>query len=252
VDIARTERVGFADVFWPMLMAARETEAKYGTNFALSGKDGVHPGWAGHVVMAYEFLHAFGLDGEVGTFTVDMTSGKAKVSPGHELLGFKDGTLRIRSHRYPFCIGEGDPAKDDNIRAGTMLVPFNPELNRFMLVVKRPKAASYRVTWGAESKSFSAEQLMQGINLAVAFGDNPFSNAFKAVDEAVAAKQAYETKEIKQTLRSPEAKADMEATVKQAEKLREPLVAAVKAAFVPVTHSISIVAESSERDEVGR
>jgi len=31
--------------------------------------------------------------------------------------------------------------------------------------------------------------------------------------------------------------------VKLAEKQREPLVAAVKAAFVPVTHSIKIVAE---------
>jgi len=243
VEIAKAEKVEFADVFWPMLVEAHESQSKYGPDFALAGKDGVHPNWAGHLVMAYAFLHEFGLDGEVGTFTVDLTSGKAKVSPGHELLGFKDGTMQIRSHRYPFCIGEGDPSKDDNIRAGTMLVPFDRELNRLMLVVKRPKAKSYLVTWGAESKSFSAEKLLRGINLAEEFGNNPFSDAFKRVDEAVAAKQAFETTEIKDTFRSANAKADMEATVKAAEQQREPLAAAVKTAFVPVTHSIKIVVE---------
>jgi hypothetical protein len=195
------------------------------------------------VVMAYAFLHSFGLDGEIGTFTVDLNSGKAKVSSGHQLLTSKPGEWTIKSHRYPFCIGDGDPAKDDNIRSGTMLVPFNQELNRLMLVVKHAKGKSYKVTWGEETKSFSGEQLTKGINLAVEFGTNPFSAAFQNVDEAVAAKEADETKEIKKGFRSPEAKADMEGTVKQLEQERAPLVAAVKTAFAPVTHTIRIVAE---------
>jgi len=99
------------------------------------------------------------------------------------------------------------------------------------------------VTWGAESKSFSAEQLLKGINLAEEFGNNPFSDAFKRVDEAVAAKQAFETTEIKKKFHSKDPTADMEVIVKEQEKQREPLVAAVKAAFVPVTHTIKIVAE---------
>jgi len=241
--IATDEKVGFADVFWPMLVESHEMQEKYGTNYTVAGKDGVHPDWAGHVLMAYAFLHSFGLDGDIGTFTVDLKSNKAKVSPGHELLGFKDGELTIKSHRYPFCIGEGDPAKDNNIHAGTMLVPFNQELNRLMLVVKHPRAKSYKVTWGDESKSFSAEQLTKGINLAEEFGNNPFSEAFNRVDNAVGIKQAYETREIKETFRGADARADMEATVAKAEQQREPLVAAIKAAFVPVTHTIKIVAE---------
>ena len=60
---------------------------------------------------------------------------------------------------------------------------------------------------------------------------------------AVAAKQAYETTQIKQTFRSPEAKADMEGVAAKTEKEREPLVAAIKVAFVPVTHTIKISAE---------
>ena len=243
IDIASKEKVGFADVFWPMLVAEEQAHMQYGTNYSLCGKDGVHPDWAGHLVMAYAFLHAFGLSGDIGTFTVDLKSGKAQVSAGHDLGGFKDGELTVTSHRYPFCIGDGDVTKHDNIRSGTMFVPFNEELNRLMLVVKHTKAKSYKVTWSGGTKSFSAEQLTKGINLAEEFPVNPFTEAFKKVDDAVAAKQAFETDEIKKTFRSAEAKADMEGTVAAAEQEREPLVAAVKTAFVPVTHTIKIVAE---------
>jgi hypothetical protein len=193
--------------------------------------------------MAYAFLHSFHLEGDIGTFTVDLGSNKAKVSAGHELLGFNNGELQIKSHKYPFCIGDGDPSKDDNIRSGTMLVPFNQELNRMILAVKHPKAMSYKVTWGEETKTFTAAQLAKGINLAEEFPRNPFSDAFKRVDEAVNAKQVYETKQIKEIFHGAAAKADMEGAVARTEKERELLVAAIKEAFVPVTHTIKIVAE---------
>jgi hypothetical protein len=242
VEIAKKEKVRFADVFWPMLEAEHVAREKLGDDFHVAGKDGVHPGWAGHLVMAYSFLKSFGLDGEIGTFTVDLKSDEAEASKGHEVVSFKDGELKIKSTRYPFC-ATGDPTKDDNIRAGMGLVPFNKDLNRLMLVVKRGKAEKYKINWGGETKSFTAEQLGRGVNLPDEFQSNPFSEAFAKVDEAVAAKQAYETTQIKQTFRSPEAKADMEGVAAKTEKEREPLVAAIKAAFVPVTHTIKISAE---------
>jgi lysophospholipase L1-like esterase len=240
IDIAKKEKIGFADVFWPMLTAGYNAREKYGADYAIAGKDGVHPGWAGHVVMAYAFLRSFGLDGDIGTFTVDMRSGKASVSSGHQLISYKNGELVVKSHRYPFCIGEGDPANDNTIRSGMTLVPFNDDLNRLLLVVKHPQAKTYNVSWGVETKSFSVEQLEAGLNLAAEFGVNPFSDAFNQVDQAVAAKQKFETREIKDMFHGDEGKADMEGTVARAEKERAPLVAAVKAAFVPVTHTIKI------------
>jgi len=63
------------------------------------------------------------------------------------------------------------------------------------------------------------------------------------VSAAVGAKQNFETKQIKQEFRSPEAKADMEAVAAKTEQERAPLVAAIKSAFVPVTHAIKITAE---------
>jgi hypothetical protein len=241
IQIAREEKTDYADVFVPMLEAAHEAQAKYGEDFRICGKDGVHPGWAGHLVMAYAFLHSFGLDGDIGTFTVDMRSQAAKISPGHDLVGFKDGKLTITSHRYPFCIGDGDPGKDDNIRAGTMLVPFNDELNRFVLVVKNPRGRECKITWGGQTKMFFSSQLSKGINLAEEFPVNPFSDAFKKVDEAVAAKQSYETKQIKNIFHGEQGKADMEGAVASTEKERAELVAKIHEAFVPVTHTITIV-----------
>lgn len=242
VDIAAAEKAGFADVFWPMLKAGFHGRQKYGTNYAVAGKDGVHPGWAGQLVMAYAFLKSFGLNGEIGTITLDLNSGKARASKGHELAGVKKGEIQIKSFRYPFC-ASGDVASDSSLRSAMTLVPFNQELNRFVLMTKKGRANRYKVTWGAETKTYSAEQLAKGVNLAEDFPVNPFSEAFAAVDKAVAAKQSYETKQIKQVFRSPEAKADMEAVVAKTEAERAPLVAAIKTAFAPVTHTIRVEAE---------
>jgi hypothetical protein len=109
-----------------------------------------------------------------------------------------------------------------------------------MLRVKGGKAKSYQITWGAVSRNYSAGQLTRGVNLAADFEVNAFSDAFAAVDEAVARKQAYETKQVKELFHGKEGKADMEKTVADSEQERAALVAAIKAAFVPVTHTITI------------
>ena len=242
IDIARKAGVGFADVFWPMLTAGYAAQQQHGADYAIAGKDGVHPGWAGSFVMAYAFLRAFGLDGEIGTITYDADSKQVSVSKGHEVLGVKDGAVQIKSSRYPFC-ATGEVSKDTSIRSAMSLVPFNQELNRFVLVVKNGRAANYRVAWGEESRTYPANQLTKGVNLADEFVTNPFSAAFDKVDKAVAAKQEYETRQIKVMFHGPEFEADAESVEKLTEHVRAPLVAAIKKAFVPVTHTLRVTAE---------
>ena len=257
IKIAEEEHVGFADVFWPMLTAEVAAQKEYDPKYAIAGGDGVHPGWAGHTVMAYAFLKAMGLQGDIGTFTVDVKKSEMTVSPDHTVVSAKDGEFTITSSRYPFCAcvpsaqavasyptcEKDNPTKDNSIRSAMTLVRFNQDLNRLTLKAKNVKTGtSYKVTWGSESQTFTAYQLSRGINLAAEFSCNPFCEAFAKVDAAVAAKQAYETKQIKQAFRTPEAKTDMEGVAAQTEKEREPLAAAIRAAFVPVTHTITIVA----------
>jgi|ERR1051326_872908 lysophospholipase L1-like esterase len=257
IELAEKEKVRFADVFWPMMVAGAEARKNYSPDYAISGKDGVHPGWAGHTVMAYAFLKAFGLDGEIGKLTVDLKSNKMKPSEGHEVISQKNGEFQIKSTRYPFCAcvpetngpptypvcANDDLKKDTSIHSGMTLIPFNQELNRFILVAKNGKAGKYRLEWSNESKVFTSEQLAQGINLAAEFTSNPFCEAFSKVDSAVAAKQAYETTQIKKLFRSPGAKIDMEGVAAESEKERAPLAEAIHAAFVPVTHTIKIIPE---------
>jgi hypothetical protein len=254
IEIAGSEHVGFADVFWPMMLAGQTARNEYGTNYAIAGKDGVHPAWAGHTVMTYAFLKGLGLKGDIGMFTVDLKRGKLKTSKGHRVVSSLGNEFTITSSRYPFCAcvesneahdpypvcANDDPASDNSVRSAMTLIPFNQELNRLMLVARGAKAPSYRVTWGSQTKTFSGDQLTKGINLAQEFSSNPFCAAFAKVDAAVAAKQEFETKQIKEAFRSPEAKGDMEAVAARTERERAPLAEAVKTAFAPVTHSIRI------------
>ncbi len=264
ITVAQKYRTGFADVFWPMLTAGFEGQKQFGTNFFIGGNDGVHPGWAGQLVMAYAFLKSFGLDGDVGRITVEMDNMLARGTPGHSLKNRRYSEFTFESRRYPFCAAM-DTNKIDTIRAGMALVPFNQDLNRLMLEVRNMKAKNYTVKWDGYARVFSAERLAKGINLAEEFDVNPFSQAFAKVDAAVAAKQAYETKQVKQifhelikgkfnteedikdeeikqlfALKTADGKLDGEKIIAETEKKRTQLADAIKAAFVPVTHVIAV------------
>jgi lysophospholipase L1-like esterase len=239
IALAAEKGVGFADVFWPMFVGGFEAQKQYGTDFAIAGKDGVHPDWAGQTVMAYAFLKALGLDGNLGTFTVDLGTGTATATGGHAVDSFKDGTLTVTSRRYPFC-ATGDAGKDNSIRAAMGLVPFNQDLNRLTLVAKGAPAGGCKVTWGDTTRTYTASQLASGVNLAADFAVNPFSETFAKVDNAVAAKQAYETRQVKMLFHGDEGKVDMPGTVELTERVRKKFADALPVPLPPVAHTIRI------------
>ena len=243
VQIAEQEKVSFADVFWPMITQDCAAKAKYGPDYCVPGKDGVHPGWAGQVVMAYAFLKGLGVQGDIGTYTIDLGTKTATASTGHQVLSFADNQLEVKSSRYPFCIPAADTTKDDTLASGMTLVPFQQDLNRLVLKVTHAPAERYKVTWGAETHSFTRAQLETGINLAAEFVNNPFVESFNRVDQAVAAKQNYETRQIKMLFHGEEGHAAMEDTVALTEKVRTPLANNIRAALTPVQHKLVLAAE---------
>jgi hypothetical protein len=130
-------------------------------------------------------------------------------------------------------------------------VPFNQELNRFMLTVSNTTAAKYRVDWGDQTREFTAEQLNRGVNLAGEFMLNPFSAKFAMVDAAVSAKQEFETRQIK-TIFRPGGKLD--APMDQVTALTDKMLADterqhaalenyIHAAYSPVTYTLKVTAE---------
>jgi len=240
IEVAQAEQVAFADVYWPMLVKGHESRAKYGEGFKLEGNDGVHPGWAGHVMMATAYLEGLGLRGDVGQVNVDLVAGKATSREGQRIVKYENGVVSLRSFRLPFSFEPGDVTKDNTIAAGVALADFQAKLNRLTLKVAGAKTAQVKVTWGETAKIFTAAQLAKGVNLAAEFPQNPTSPAFAKIWQAVGDKQAYETKQIKTIFRSPEAKKDMEAVVKSSQVEFDRLAAALKAVVKPVDSTIKV------------
>lgn len=261
IEISQQEHVAFADVFWPMISASVRGPQLYGTNYAIPGGDGVHPNWAGHAIMAYAFLKALGVQGDIASFTADLRANTLSVSAGHKLLSAKDGAFEIRSTRYAFCSGAplglaanwyptagyDNITNNDNLRSGMTLVPFNQDLNRFMLTVTNATAGQYRVTWGDQSKTFTGAQLTAGVNLAAEFVLNPFSTRFALIDAAVSAKQDFETRQVKVLFRGPGDKPTMEQiaahtdqVLADTERQHAALEAVIRTAYAPVTYTLKI------------
>jgi GDSL-like Lipase/Acylhydrolase family len=263
IEISQQQQVAFADVFWPMISASVLGPQLYGTNYAIPGGDGVHPNWAGHAIMAYAFLKALGVKGDIANFTVDLQTSKMSVSAGHKLLSAKNGEFVIRSSRYAFCSGApmglaanwyptsgyDNITNNDSLRSGLTLVPFDQDLNRFMLSVTNASAKQYRVSWGDQSKTFTGAQLTAGVNLAAEFVLNPFSTRFALIDAAVSAKQDFETRQVKVFFRGFGEKPTMkqisvqtDQVLADTERQHAALDAVIRSAYAPVTYTLKIIA----------
>ncbi|HAK96640.1 MAG TPA: hypothetical protein DCM87_17015 [Planctomycetes bacterium] len=248
-DIAREAGLPFANVHDHMMLAQLRAKPVLGEAYDVCGGDGFHPHPNGHIVMAYAFLKAMGLDGTVGAITVDMQGG-ATASGGHTVLSAAKGAVELRSVNYPFCFF-GDEKSPSATQSILPFVPFNEDLNRLTLVVTNLAGDSAKVTWGAASKVFPRARLEKGINLAAEFLDNPFSEPFRKIDALVAKKQEYETAMIKEAVTRfrwiRTALGDDAEGGKALDALRDKLFARqralheeVRAAIAPVTHTLAI------------
>ncbi|MCA9193865.1 MAG: DUF1080 domain-containing protein [Planctomycetales bacterium] len=185
-----------ADVFGAMNQTMLAAKSALGENYPVAGGDGVHPGPNGHLVMAYAFLKAMGVDGDLGTITVDLAANTTHTTGGHQVLGIKNGELELKSNRYPFCFSGG--VNDANGTQSILpFVSFNQDLNRFILKVEGLTTTHAEVKFGVTTRTYRREQLANGINLAAEFLDNPFVAEFNRVLNAVGDKQAAETAAIK-------------------------------------------------------
>jgi len=246
-EVAEEEGVAFADVHSVMMDVMVKSKAKYGPAYPLGGRDGVHPPPAGHLVMAYAFLKALGVNGDIGTITVDLAAGKAEATDGHQVVAVDGNQVRLVSTRYPFCFS-GNP-EDPSATSGVIeFFPFNEDLNRFRLVVTGAGDGDVRVTWGQTTKQFKAADLAKGINLAEEFIDNPFSRPFLEVMQAARRQQNAETELIKQIMfstrrakqRLPERAAVLDEIRAELVKAHEPVRAETAATVKPVEHTIII------------
>lgn len=251
-SLAAAEGCRFADVHAAMIDAMRKANEARGPKYDVCGGDGFHPGPNGQLLMAYAFLKGLGVDGGIGTITID-SQGAAAATPGQAVRATKHDAGRtvveLASTRWPFCF-EGDGASSASTRSILPFVPFNDDLNRYVVKVANLTSPRAKVTWGGESKEFSREQLEKGVNLAAEFAKTPFDEPFAALAAAVAEKQAYETFMIKQVVTDfrqipgiaddPEAQAAAKLLGDRLMRRWRDLEKKVRERLVPVEHTITI------------
>jgi lysophospholipase L1-like esterase len=254
-QLAAEKNLRFADVHAAMIDAMRKANDARGPQYDVCGGDGFHPGPNGQLLMAYAFLRGLGVDGGIAEIDVDAqgaaatraTTGQTVAANGATTGG--QVTLEIESRRWPFCF-EGDGTSSSSTRSILPFVPFNDDLNRYVLKVRNLESPRAKVTWGTEAKEFTREQLEKGINLAAEFSRTPFDEPFAALSAAVADKQAYETMMIKQIVtdfqkipgigNDAEAQAAVKVLNDRLMRRWTELEAKVRERLVPVKHSITI------------
>ena len=171
-DVAMKQHARFADVHAVTMATMAKFKAAHGEKAPfINNNDGVHPALEGQLCMVYAYLKGLGCDGSIGTITIDLANDQATATPGQKIISMKQGTVEIETTRFPFCF----QPEAANILA---LLPFNQELNRYLLVVKGLGGAGAKVTWGQASRRFTAQELAKGINLAAEFPVNPICELF--------------------------------------------------------------------------
>lgn len=253
--LAAEKNLRFADVHAAMIDAMRKANETRGPKYDVCGGDGFHPGPNGQLLMAYAFLKGLGVDGGIAEIDVDAKAAAGTRATAGQTVATAGATtngriaLEIESRRWPFCF-EGDGTSSASTRSILPFVPFNDELNRYVLKVSHLESPRVNVTWGGESKEFSREQLEKGVNLAAEFGRTPFDEPFAALAAAVAEKQAYETTMIKQIITDfrqipgigddVEAQAAVKVLNDRLMRRWKQLEAKVRERLVPVKHAITI------------
>jgi len=212
-------------------------EKAYGPKYTF----GIHVTPNGALMLAHEILKSLACDGNIGAIDIDM-KGEAHASAGHAVVSFSSGALVLDSSKYPFCYNY-DPANSQGPNSLDSILPYLPfsqELNRFVLKVTNLGAPSANVTWGDETKTFTSEQLAQGINLAEQFDHTPFDTTFAKVMAAIVNKQDFENYMIKGTSNyfGNDNGGNVDTNMIAVEEQKD---AAVKALLVPVRHTIVII-----------
>jgi hypothetical protein len=200
--------------------------------------------------MTYAFLKAMGCDGAIGTITVDLAAGKAEGTAGQKIVSCQNGIAEVESTRYPFCF-QGAPDKTEQSTASILnFLPFNADLNRYLLVVKGLKSSKAKVTWGSVTKEFSADDLANGINLAAEFLINPFCDQFHKVDAVVQAQQEQGTKLVRflqplpdYKIMAPNSTTELDKVFTDGMEQQKILSAQATASVVPIHHTIKVEPE---------
>ncbi len=164
LQFAKSKNKPAVDFWHPMDELNRKMQ-RSDPKFTLTSKDRVHPGPAGHLLMAYMFLDQTGAPQDVWRLSIDAKSFKVLSQTNCEAKGLATNPkgLTFSNHELalPFpCIAD---AKD-----AFSWVPFDERLNQQILQISHLDEGNYSLQINqAEVGQYSSTELEKGINLAI-------------------------------------------------------------------------------------
>jgi lysophospholipase L1-like esterase len=188
-EAATQNQWSFVDLYYPLQQINLEGQ-KSNPEFTIIGKDRIHPGNGGHLVMAYTILKAQGLAGQaVADVEIDAkkkTVGRKVNAEINNLLVAKDRvSFDYLAAALPFPIDSasrmwGSEQKQSDALA---VVPFMQEFNQEVLRVRNLQAAEYRLLIDGEPMGdFKKENLDAGINLALIVNTPQYKQAVQVAN----------------------------------------------------------------------
>ncbi len=151
--------------YWTILHDINIQLQKKDSTATIIGPDRVHPGSAGHLVMAYQFLKTTKAPQIVSEIVLDKDAKSSNKSSKnctiYDYVNGKDGfSCKVKENALPFPSSEGQ-------KLGFDLVPFTNDLSVEKLVLKKAKGSKQLRIDTTVIGTFTSEELTKGINLSV-------------------------------------------------------------------------------------
>ncbi|MEP6681604.1 MAG: SGNH/GDSL hydrolase family protein [Parafilimonas sp.] len=189
-EAAIKNKWAYVDLFYPMTEIDQKGQ-QTDTAFTITGPDRIHPGNAGHFVMAYLFLKAQGLANKpIANVSID-ASNKKIISAENATVTSVENKSRSLSFKYlakslPFPIDSNarvwmNPQKQYE---ALDVVPFIKEFDEEMLSIKNldtDKKYILKID-GSLIHNFSGAELNDGVNLALLSNTPQYQQAKKVME----------------------------------------------------------------------
>ena len=164
LELGKKRNVQVVD-FWHPMNEINTKRQQVDPQFTLIGKDRIHPGTMGHMVMAYLFLDQTGAPQDVWRLSIDAKSSKVLEQKNTEVsnLALKPASLSFSNKEMalPFPLIEDAKAAYD-------LVPFVDRLNQQVLQIRNLATGNYALKInGTDIGTYSWSDLEKGVNLAI-------------------------------------------------------------------------------------
>jgi lysophospholipase L1-like esterase len=166
-ELAKSENLNVADLNTSVVSALQKANAADPANAQRIIPDRVHPGGAGHLLMAEALLKSWMAPAVVSEVEIDGAAGSAPQAKGTEVSGIETSAKGVAWSQIDAALPMPVDWNDALVKLAADSSDFVDALDREPLRVTGLAAGTYSLSIdGSAVGSYSAEQLAGGINLA--------------------------------------------------------------------------------------